>query len=173
MLVLPETGRIAVPADFAQREALIRAMGLQLDDPRVKRLILTDYVLVRNDGAERWSCTRCGCKHAHYTDRCVPKPWRGLEHALYGRWTNYGAGTLRDLSPRQRQRIGMFDLIFRGGRPTEPLAASHAETAHALGTPETDIVEGWDVLGSLDPIDARKAYEYAAQIRARGGTVRL
>lgn len=173
MLVLPEAGRIAVPADFAQREALIRAMGLQVDDERTRRLVVADYVLVRNDGAEVWRCNRCNVKHAHYTDHCIPRPWRGLEHALYGRWTNYGAGALRDLSPRQRARIGMFDLIFRNGKPTEPLAASHARTAHALRTPETDIVEGWDVLGSLDPISPQKAAHYAALIRARGGVVKL
>jgi hypothetical protein len=173
MLVLPETGRIAVPADFAQREALIRAIGLRVEDERIWRLVSADYVLVRNDGAEVWRCNRCNRKHAHYTAFCIPRPWRGLEHALYGYWTNFGVGKLDDLSPRQKQRLALFKTIMDGGRDVQPLAASDPETAHALGTPETDIVRGTVELGSLDPISPQKAYEYAALIRARGGTVTL
>lgn len=173
VILLPPAPQIAIPTDRAKREGLIRALGFQVDDERLKPLVEAAYVLVRNDGPEKWRCINCNVRHDHYTVTCIPKPWRGLEHALYGYWVNVGATHERDLAPAQRARLAKLAPIFGRGRPVTPLAQSDPETAHALATSERDIVQGATVLGSLDPITVEKARFYADLIRSRGGQVRL
>lgn len=174
MLVMPPT-YAPIPATTAEREKLIRALGFEVDDPTVTAIVQARYCLVRNDGPEKWRCSRCNCKHEHYTSFCIPRPWRGLEHALLGYWTNVGQTNPNDLTPAQRARLGALAPIFGRGKAPVPLATQHPRTARELGTAETDAAQGATILGSLDPITPLRARLLADQInaRARGPLIRL
>jgi hypothetical protein len=160
-----------IPATVAEREKLIRALGFEVDDPQASAIVQARYCLVRNDGPEKWRCARCNQKHEHYTSFCLPRPWRGLEHALLGYWTNVGATNPADLTPAQREKLSRLAPIFGLGKAPVPLAASHPRTARELGTRETDATQGATILGSLDPITPLRARMLADQINARARCV--
>jgi hypothetical protein len=176
-IALPD-GRLHIPvSEIPDLAAMIRAQGWMTteDDAQAQALLNARYVLVYNDGDEKLRCERCNRKHMYFTRFCIERPWRGLQHALYGYWVNVGATNPGDLTPVQRARLKALDPFFGGSRSPIPLSTSHPRTAHALGTPETSADMGATVLGSLDVITPLKAAMLADQINtaARRVVIRI
>jgi hypothetical protein len=171
-IALPD-GRLHIPtSEIPDVAAFIRAQGwlTTAEGAWLDRMRNAQFVLVRIDGeGERWRCSRCNRKHTHFTTMCIERPFRGLEHGLYGYWRNVGAANPADLTPDQRAKLALFERILsRKGMPTpHPLAQSNPRTARELGTRETDADIGAALLGSIDPISREKALFYADQINAR------
>lgn len=160
--------RIAV-ADVPDLEAAVRALGF-LTPAAAERLDAIErarFILVRNDGGERWRCRRCGCKHEFYTLCCVPYPLRGITHGIYALMRNLGDIDPRDLTPAERARLEAFELKAAGGRPLPLLATRHPGWARELATPKgSDDYISW-ALGSVEEITEQKARAYGALINAR------
>lgn len=174
-IALPN-GRLYVPVEqFADRRKLLDALGIMVDenDARAQALLSASYMLVRNDGPERWRCQWCNVRHEHYTTQCIPRPWRGLQHALYGYWRNTADVRPSDLTAAQRQRMNELGRVFGKLGRAEPISVQHPRTARELGTAEGDVDYGATILGSLDPITPQKAMFYAELIRARGVAIRI
>jgi hypothetical protein len=169
-VVMPERVPVAALPDPS---GMVRSLGFltPADATRLDALERASYVLVRIDGeAERWRCDRCRGKHAHFTLMCVERPFRGLRHGLLAYWQNLGAADPADLTPAQRERVGLLHSAF-GGRGIPDLRRRHPGTARALATPETDLDVGAWVLGTLDPITPAKARQLADRINARARRV--
>lgn len=149
--------------------AYLRSFGFLSPEEaaRLDTLAQSKWFLVRIDGAgERWKCGHCGGRHAHFTKFCIEKPWRGLEGALYGYWTNVGAGDPRTLSPRQALRVRQIGKAL-GLPPQMNLSTLHPQAARALGGDDADTDIGANVLGTLDEITESKARLLADLINAR------
>jgi hypothetical protein len=166
-LALPRTPVADMSTVEARMAAMKRAsIWTPEQAARYDALRNAEYCLVRIDGdGERWRCGRCNQKHTHYTLMCLPRPWRGLTHALYAYWANAGSARESDLSPAQRANLDILAPIF-GGRPT-PLATAHPLTAAVAGVDDRDVMVGATVLGSIDPISRPKAALYVELINSR------
>lgn len=161
--------RLVPVSEVPDMAALVRHLGFLTPDAalRLHEIEHANWVLVRIDGeAERWRCTRCNCKHAHFTLCCVERPFRGLREGLRAYWHNTGLANPSDLSPAQQQHKALLDEMF-DGKPPPALASVHPEMARRLATPERDLDLGAFVLGTIDPISDRTAREKIALINAR------
>jgi hypothetical protein len=166
----PEPVPVAAVPDVA---ALVRSLGFltPAEAARLDALERAAWVLVRNDGGERWRCDPvkggCGRKHEYFTLHCIPRPWPGLTHGLFAYWSNLGGADPRDLSPTERARLASFAPRLADGQLIPSLAAAHPGAAKALATPKAsqDYV-AW-ALGSVVRIERAEAAKYAGWINAR------
>lgn len=160
--------RVAI-ADVPDLEAHVRALGFltPADAARLDAIERARFILVRNDGGERWRCGRCGRRHEFYTVHCVPFPMRGIAHGLYAVLRNLGDVDPRDLSPEQRARLAAFEVKAAGGRSIPLLAARHPNWARTLATPKGSADYVTWALGSVEEIAEAQARAYATQINAK------
>jgi hypothetical protein len=165
-LVLPRGVHVS---EIADPRSVLRAAGILMTDEaeRLDAIERAQFVLVRiDDTGERWRCRECGCKHKHFTLKCVERPFRGLRAGLLAYWQNTAARP-RDLTPEQRARRLAVSQMLGFASPLPSLADRHPETAAKLATPESDFDLGSWVLGTIDPISETKARTLAALINAR------
>jgi len=170
VLSAERTTRAVSEMSLVEQLAALKRLGIWTPEEaaRFDAMRNAEYVLVRNDGSERWRCRLCNRQHEHFTWMCVERPFRGLVGGLYAYWVNVGGARIADLSPRQRQTLDVLRPLFGGQRPI-PVATGHPDMAAGLVTDRTDVLLGGTLLGSIDPITPTKARLLVSLINARAG----
>ncbi len=168
-ILLPPAGIPVERVSAADRAAVLRLLGIMdaAEAARLDAVLDARWCLVRIDGVgERWRCTRCGCRHAHFTTFCVERPFRGLQDGLHAYWRSTAVPDA-DLSPEQRAARAEIGRTLGLGAVVPALADRHPRMARALATPGGDFDLGAWVLGTIDPITEAEARRYASLINAR------
>lgn len=141
----------AIELDAARR---LLPIDLPADPAAARRLVASSWFLVRNDGGarrERIRCARCNGLHAHVTWCCRPRPFRGLDAALYV------------VSEIRAERARLAPV-----RGAEDLARSHPFTfGRRVRAGSGDQITRADRVGAIEPITPAQARTLTELIRQR------
>lgn len=135
---------------------------------RIDLIMGSEFFLLRNDASgtgERYRCKRCRAKHMHFTLLCIERPFdrSGLREM-------YMTGTVVQMEPTQQTRLALGGLRQPLGSRlgTFDLGQAHPQTARQLTRGEQGAHWFAFLLGTADPISARRAQGLADRIRGAG-----
>lgn len=133
------------------------------------RLLASRYFLVKQGSlGEVFRCRECKGKHAYFTLRCIDRPFSGVAEGLWAYYQTLGTPqAIARMTPVERERLARIKRMFGEATPDLDLAASHPETARALGIEERDIFKGARPMGVLEEIPRALAQRYVDLVNTK------